>query len=248
MSIIANDTETGGLYPAIHALLSIGAVCLWDGSEYHAYITAESQPGKIIDPGAVRKNGYSREKWESRGSRPLDVVFAEFTGWLAARFSERPAALMLCHNAAFDRSFYAEAERLTGHTMPGRGSWVCSQMKMNEMLQRGTISGASSSLDCLAKLSAWPHARAEDHDALEDSCITLHGYQWLLKKQQESEETLRAFYTESLKARRRLELLIAKLAMLQFGDPDWTQAPSKDEIEFALQILAAQKKEAPAKP
>lgn len=62
MHAIYADTETGGLFPSIHALLSIGACCNWDAPDFHAYITAESQPSKMVDPQAAEKNGYRRER------------------------------------------------------------------------------------------------------------------------------------------------------------------------------------------
>lgn len=205
MSLIATDTETGGLYPAVHALLSIGAVCSWDGSEYHAYITPESQPGKTVEAEAAAKNGYSREKWEARGARPLDLVFPEFLDWLAAKKEARPAALVLCHNTPFDRSFFSEAERITGRTIPHRRGWICSQMKMNELRQRSIIDADSSSLDTLAKLSEWPHDRSTEHNAVEDAKIALHGFGWLTKMAHQSEDTLRQLYADSLRERRSLE-------------------------------------------
>ena len=110
---IVTDTETGGVYPAIHALLSIGACCSWSGEYYLAHITEDSQPGKTVCAEAAAKNGYTREKWEKLGARALDVVMPEFLAWITTRKEERAEAKLVCHNLAFDRSFFMEAERVT---------------------------------------------------------------------------------------------------------------------------------------
>lgn len=205
MCDLSIDTETGGLYPSIHALLSIGAHCSWNGAQYLAYITEESQPERWVSPGAVAKNGYSRKKWAARGARPIQEVFPEFLAWIASQKKERPQAVLVCHNLAFDRSFLCEAERLTMTELPYRGEWRCSQVEFGRLMSLGLITGGSSSLDRLAELSAYPEARKAEHDALEDAVITSHGWQWLAHIAKSPEDTLRELYTASLKERRILE-------------------------------------------
>ena len=210
MHHIVADTETGGLYPASHALLSIGAVSSWGGEAFLIYITPESQPGKTVEPEAAAKNGYSAEKWEALGAVPLEEGFGRFLGWLEARRAERENAGLWCHNLAFDRGFLGEAERLIGLRIPHRHDWRCSQSKFGELMDKGLLPRGSSGLDRLIELSGYGAPRGEVHDSLEDCHATLHGLRWLLQQERLEVDTLRALYAESLKERVRLEEIICQ--------------------------------------
>jgi DNA polymerase III epsilon subunit-like protein len=211
MHFIATDTETGGLYPSIHALLSIGACCSWSPETFQAYITVDSQPGKTVDPEAAKKNGYTREKWEALGARPLADVLADFLAWIVARKTERHLAKVICHNLAFDRSYFSEAERHTGLAIPHRHDWRCSQVKLGELMDNGLIEHGSAGLDRLIELSGWQGQRRAEHDALQDAQATLHGYAWLLDKAKTPEVTLRHLYNQCLMDRKNLEAFIVSV-------------------------------------
>lgn len=190
MHAIYCDTETGGLFPSIHALLSIGACCDWDAPNFHAYITAESQPGKSVDPEAAEINGYSRELWEELGARPLLEVMPVFLAWIEARKKERPGAVFVCHHLAFDKPFLAESARVCGtYDLPHRNDWRCSQVLFGELMDRGLIEAGSSSLKRLQALCGYEGQRNDLHNALQDAIITRHGHAWLLKKDRETEAT-----------------------------------------------------------
>lgn len=208
MHYIVTDTETGGLYPSIHALLSIGACCTWSTETFLAYITVDSQPGKTVSAEAIDKNGYSAEKWEALGARPLGIVMAEFLEWIAARKKARHSAKIVCHNLAFDRSFFLEAENVTGLQMPHRNDWRCSQVKFGELMDLGILQEGSTSLNRLIECSMWDDTRTEIHNALQDAQATQHGYLWLLEQAKVAENTLRQLYVTSLTERRTLEALI----------------------------------------
>jgi DNA polymerase III epsilon subunit-like protein len=180
MNVITIDTETGGLFPSIHAVLSIGACCTMERFPFHGLITAESQIGKLVDPEAVKKNGYSREKWEAEGARPVGVVLREFLVWLKACKDECPDAVLVCHHLAFDKPFLEEATRLCcTEKLPHRNDWRCSQVLFGELMDRGLIERGSSSLNRLMKLSGFVGHRPEEHNALIDALVTKHGYLWL---------------------------------------------------------------------
>lgn len=230
MHFITTDTETGGLYPSIHALLSIGACCTWSDKTFLAHITLNSQLGKTVSAEAIAKNGYSAEKWEARGAQPLALVMSEFLEWIAERKKERHLAKIVCHNLAFDRSFFIEAERITGLQIPHRNDWRCSQVKFGELMDLGILQEASTSLDKLIEFSMWDDTRTEIHSALQDAQATQHGYLWLLKQAKEPENTLQKLYVESLKERRRLEALIVQ------DDP-------LDLLDESARITAENKKE-----
>jgi len=234
MHYIVTDTETGGLYPSTHALLSIGACCTWSPETFLAYITVDSQPGKSVSAEAIAKNGYSAEKWEALGARPIGAVMADFLAWIDARKKERHAAKIVCHNLAFDRSFFMEAENVTGHQMPHRHDWRCSQVKFGELMDLGILQEGSTSLDKLIEWSMWDDTRTEIHNALQDAQATQHGYLWLLEKAKGAENTLRQLYTQSLSERRRLEALIIKVGEWMDRKTSW------DECGAIAQELSAE--------
>lgn len=212
MHFITADTETGGFYPHLHALLSIAAVCSWDHTQtFEAYITLESQPGKTVTEEAAKKNGYSAEAWALLKARPLNEVMPEFLGWLEARKKERRTPIV-CHHLAFDKPFLAEAARVCGIELPHRNDWRCSQVKFGELMDLDSIESGSSSLDRLKELSGYSSARHEQHNALQDAIITAHGYDWLLKKARTAESTVKHLYDLACQDRRRLENLIIKTA------------------------------------
>lgn len=213
MHAIYIDTETGGLFPSIHALLSIGACCNWDAPNFHAYITAESQRLKSVDPEAAEINGYSRELWEELGARPLLEVMPVFLAWIEARKKERPGAVFVCHHLAFDKPFLAEAGRACGtHNLPHRNDWRCSQVLFGELMDRGLIEAGSSSLKRLQALCGFDCQRDDKHNALQDAIITREGHAWLLHKQREPERTVQHLYDICLQDRRRLENLVCEIA------------------------------------
>ena len=246
MQYIVTDTDTGGLYPSIHALLSIGACCTWSAETYLAYITVDSQPGKTVSAEAIAKNGYSAEKWEALGARPLDIVMAEFLEWIADRKKARHSAKIVCHNLAFDRSFFQESENVTGLKMPHRNDWRCSQVKFGELMDLGALQEGSTSLNRLIELSMWEDTRTEIHNALQDAQATQHGYLWLLDQAKSAENTLRQLYLSGLTERRRLEALIVQSAQwLQTETVTGQSLVAGKIIEEAARLKAAQLPEWP---
>ena len=181
IDFVTIDTETGGLFPSIHALLAIGATCSWSTSTFEAYITPESQPGKMIDPEAVAKNGYSLEAWELLKAQPIQQVYPVFAAWLLERKKERPGCVFVCHHLAFDKPFLSEAGRVCGgEDLPGRHSWRCSQVLFGLLMDIGILAEGKTSLNRLIEVSLWPVERYEQHNALQDAFATQHGFTWLL--------------------------------------------------------------------
>jgi DNA polymerase III epsilon subunit-like protein len=242
MHFIATDTETGGVYPAIHALLSIGACCSWSPDTFLAYITPESQPEKSVCAEAAAKNGYTPEKWAALGARPLAEVLGEFVVWIGDRKAERRQAKIVCHHLAFDRSFFSEAERVTGYQIPHRSDWRCSQVKFGELMDAGLIELGSSSLNRLIELSGWTGLRLDEHDALQDAEATLHGYAWLLDKAKTPEATLRHLYNRCLMDRKNLEAFIVSVQEAVhelLSERDQQRPITKATIQAELDALVA---------
>ena len=252
MDTITSDTETGGLYPSVNALLSIGACCSWSEARFLAYITVESQPGKTIEAEAARVNGYTPERWKERGAVNLAAAFDGFSMWLEARKKERPGAVIVCHHLAFDKSFLHEAGRITGHDLQHRNDWRCSQVEFGRLMDVGLIARGSSALNRLRELSGWNGGREAEHDALEDARITLHGWQWLAAVAKRPELTLRELYMDSLKKRQALEDALKGLLVPYVVDdffpecatPGYRAAVERvaDLVELDLESLVAEKR------
>jgi DNA polymerase III epsilon subunit-like protein len=107
MNFIAIDTETGGTRPGRHALLSIAAYASWDINPFIVYLWPHE--GYVVEAEAAQVNGYSEDLWRQRGAVSLLEGMAQLADWLEAKFKERRKALMLAHNAGFDRMFLAAA-------------------------------------------------------------------------------------------------------------------------------------------
>lgn len=180
--IIFIDTETGGLYPSQHALLSIGVCTSWGAPPLTLYITADSQPGKTVDPEAAAINGYTPEKWAERGAMPLHEAMTKLATELRALKAHRRYARLVAHHHAFDRGFLDEAARICEIDLPGRYDWRCSMLLMGELMDEGLLPWGSLSLKRLGELSGqWPAGERPDvHDVAEDARVGLAGYQWLL--------------------------------------------------------------------
>lgn len=222
---IAIDTETGGVRPGRDALLSIAACTSWDAPRFLVHLLPA--PDYRVEPGAIKVNGYSLERWKERGAVSLFEGLEWFQDWLKARFAEKEGARMLAHNAGFDRMFLDEACAITGLKMPVRHAWRCSMDKLGCLMDRGVIGQGKATLSRLGELAGlWPEGgRTMTHEAGHDAEACLHGYIWLLEKEKAGEESaLRDLYELGLKERRRLEGLIMKAGTFMASDLAWDQA------------------------
>lgn len=179
---IALDTETGGLCPSVHALLSIGAACSWSNETFLVYL--QPARGRLVEPAAAAVNGYAEGLWEERGAVDLETGWGRWLQWLGQRLEERPGAVVLAHNAAFDRGFLEEAGRLSGMGMGWhRHSWRCSQMLLATLIDAGVIERGSAGLERLGKLCGfWSKDRPPVHAAREDAQAALAGWRWLMER------------------------------------------------------------------
>lgn len=173
-SLLAIDTETGGLDPQRHALLSIAAHHPLHG-EFSAFI--RPAPGKIIDPEAARVNGYTPELWEKKGALSLPFAMVAFQLYLEGL----PLRITpLAHHAGFDRSFLSQACQETATLMPQLNCrWECSQAATAFMMRAGMIDAENASLDSLCAWAGIP--RPAVHDALADARACHLGYTMLLR-------------------------------------------------------------------
>lgn len=169
--LIVIDTETGGLDPARHALLSVAAVDSSDGEAFTAIIRPHSD--WLIEPEALAKNGFTHEFLEKNG-RPEREVIQDLALWLHAR---RGTLLAGC-NVAFDRDFLRAAFQRHGLEWPHARSidlqaaaWLAYESGTLD-LPIGRDGLPRLSLDHIAA-ALEKFRKSEIHNALEDCLLTL---------------------------------------------------------------------------
>lgn len=153
---IVLDTETTGLYPKDgHRLIEIACVevedCVPTGRTYHQYV----HPERDIDPDAQRVHGISLASLEGK-PRFADIAgaFLEFIG----------DAVLVAHNAPFDRSFINAELEMMGLAPTPESRWVDTLA----MAQK-RFPGGYNSLDALCRRFKISLAEREKHGALIDT-------------------------------------------------------------------------------
>jgi DNA polymerase III epsilon subunit-like protein len=111
MSKIVVDLETGGLDPAIHAILSIGAIALDDNlSEVGRMYTLVKDFRKAVTREALKINGISMLSVDKHG-----VEIAQALDFLLALAGDVP--VWVFHNASFDAAFLNERDMGIKHAV-----------------------------------------------------------------------------------------------------------------------------------
>jgi len=104
------DTETGGLDPLTHSLLSIGLGVWEDGKLGEQTEIFVAEPEIVTVPEAMSCNGIDLETFQ--GLAPREAV-AKVNAFVAANFPEGKATVA-GHNVHFDVSFVKRLYRLAG--------------------------------------------------------------------------------------------------------------------------------------
>jgi DNA polymerase III epsilon subunit-like protein len=170
--LIVVDTETGGLDPARHALLSVAAVDSTTGDAFTALI--RPNPEWECDAQALAKNGLTLDFLEKNGRAETDVM-QDLSLWLG----ERRFALISGCNVAFDLSFLRAAYQRCGLTWPmshrtvdlQAAAWLAYESRALA-LPEGKDGLPRLSLDHIAAALGYSRTGAT-HDALEDALLTL---------------------------------------------------------------------------
>ena len=168
--LITIDTETGGLDPERHALLSVAAVDSKDGEAFVGLIRPHAD--WITEPEALAKNGFTLEFLQKNG-RPERDVLQDLALWLAQR---RFSILAGC-NVAFDRDFLKAAFARYGMTWPMHKSidlqaaaWLAYEAGRLP-LPEGKDGLPRLSLDHIAATMGFSRSSSV-HNALEDALMT----------------------------------------------------------------------------
>ena len=165
------DTETGGLDPTQHALLSLAAVDSADGEAFTALI--RPSPEWICDPQALAKNGLTLDFLEKNG-RPEREVLQDFALWIG----ERRWHIIAGCNVAFDLLFLTAAFHRQGLAWTSRknidlqaAAWLAHEAG-DIALPIGKDDQPRLSLDHIAATLGFSRS-GSTHNALEDALLTM---------------------------------------------------------------------------
>lgn len=178
--LIVVDTETGGLRPDRHALLSIAAVDSEGGEAFHSLVRPSAD--WLVDEEALKVNGLSLDFLRDAG-RAESVVMAEFIAWMKAR----KGAVFAGANPAFDAAFLEAAakrcglEWRAGRTLDLRGAAWLAYEAQGLGLEVGKDGNPKLSLDSIAGALGLSRS-GEKHDALEDALLTMACFKMLCLK------------------------------------------------------------------
>jgi DNA polymerase-3 subunit epsilon len=162
---IVLDTETTGLDPRQgHRLIELACVELEDfvptGRTFHRFI----DPERDIDADAERVHGISRSFLADKpkfADAEVAAAFLDFVG----------GAILVAHNAAFDRGFLNAELELAGHALLDDGRWVDTLA-----LAQQRFPGMHNSLDALCRRYKISLAEREKHSALVDARLLANVY------------------------------------------------------------------------
>lgn len=149
------DTETTGIDPRDHRVIEIGCLEIEDyiptGRTFHRYVN----PDRAIEADAERVHGISNAMVADKPRfREVCDELLDFVG----------DAILIAHNAAFDRGFInAELERL-GRAAPPDSRWLCTLQ-----LAQKRYPGMHNSLDALCRRYNVSLIERDKHGALLDA-------------------------------------------------------------------------------
>lgn len=177
--VLIIDTETGGLDPAEHSILSLAAVVWKDGAIDAKFQVVIREPQISTTLEALRINGFTGERLENEGVSPLTAVQSLNNFLLANDIRNR--VTLGGHNVAFDIGFLKRLYRLAALTPKEYGvkfshRAICTQTLALGLELAGVVNfGCGTSLNDLCKffgIDIREGGTAGKHDALEDAVAT----------------------------------------------------------------------------
>jgi DNA polymerase-3 subunit epsilon len=156
------DTETTGIDPRDHRVIEIGCLEIEDfiptGRTFHRYIN----PDRAIEAEAERVHGISNAMVADKPR------FREVCDELLDFFGD---AVLIAHNAAFDRGFVNAELRRIGRDAPPEHRWVCTLQ-----LAQKRYPGMHNSLDALCRRYNVSLSERDKHGALLDARLLASVY------------------------------------------------------------------------
>ena len=116
MHIVVVDTETGGLDPARHSLLSVGVVLLEDGgiADSREWLVREPDEHLCVQAEALAVNRIDLVQHLEQAQPPAAIA-AELAAFIPRAYRSRKGrALLAGHNVGFDYGFLTRLARLAG--------------------------------------------------------------------------------------------------------------------------------------
>lgn len=179
--MIVVDTETSGLDPAKHSILSIGAVD-FDNPENCFYGECRLREGTLVEENALRINGFNLEQIEN-STKSCEELLKEFLEW-SRKINDRTIA---GHNVQFDISFLSESFRfynldwIFGHRHVDLHSVFYFYMLKNKLNIPFRSNRSNIDLDFIIDYLKLKKGDSF-HNALEDARLTCQAFSILLKE------------------------------------------------------------------
>ncbi len=171
MKLLIIDTETGGLDPLKHSILSLGAV-VWEdgvlGAEFEVLIREENI---IAEPKALEVNGIDLE---THLGIPPKAAVEMFGNFLVGNF-DGPVVLVGGHNTPFDVGFVKRLYGLAGYDLGATkfSHRLTDTMGIARFLRMtGTIQDGKEGLTALLQQFNIPVIHGTRHSALADAKYT----------------------------------------------------------------------------
>jgi len=111
--ILILDTETGGLDPLTHSLMTIGLIT---GDGRHPLELTVAEPEMVTDPRALAVNRLDPFEVARDGMAPADACDA-IDGYLK-KIHPKARPMVCGHNVAFDLAFMRRLYTMAGRTVP----------------------------------------------------------------------------------------------------------------------------------
>lgn len=115
--LLVIDTETGGLDPSIHSILSVGAIVWEDGELKDSFEVYVLEQKLIVDTKAMEVNRIDLSWLQQNGVSPTDAV-KQLLGFIGRNFKEcrgsREKISVVGHNVNFDVGFLKRLFSLAG--------------------------------------------------------------------------------------------------------------------------------------
>jgi DNA polymerase III epsilon subunit-like protein len=163
------DTETGGLDPREHSILTLGAVIWKDGGIEDTLDLMIAEPEINACPEALKINGLDLDDVRAHGLDPTTAVLTLQNFLLMNDL--RGKVQLVAHNLPFDVGFIQRLFRLAGREYPfsHRGICTMSTALFLRLCKRHTANGASA--DVLFRYFGIDANRSDGHHRALDDAI-----------------------------------------------------------------------------
>src|SRR5438067_2269359 len=109
--LLVLDTETGGLDPLVHSLLTIGLVVWEDGKITASDEFSVCEPEIVTERDALLVNRVDPRSVHASGLDPKDAI-ERLERFILAHFSETDEVVLSGHNVSFDVQFLRRLYRI----------------------------------------------------------------------------------------------------------------------------------------